>query len=398
MALQERQNLPTPDNYGPVVGASAWCLLTLTVLAVLVRMATKLSISRSVGPDDALILVGLLASVGQTAATILQVDNGLGQPLASLDSAKILRFQQSGYAAELLFVVNLFFTKASIILLLRNLTPNKLHRLLSVILGISILLWATSGFLAVAFQGHLPHPWMTIDGSRINHVLLDGFRSHQYFDRGMPGIATFSYYLADSGASIQEKYHLELFRTQIAVSNPYIYIPLSKLHTGPLTALSVVAAIIAQLVFLAQDSGAQDVSFSRWREVLSAELVQNLGIVTACIPYLKPFFESLQSGMMRNDDLKRRCLTSDYGYPSAKSINAPSSKHSRITLKIRGPWTEARRQQEHIELGSVSESPDLQLPFDGPTRFRTDTRVGADAKTVWDADRESQESSSRIIK
>ena len=51
------------------------------------------------------------------------------------------------------------------------------------------------------------------------------------------------------------------------------------------------------------------------------QLVQNLGIITACVPYIKPFLESLESGMIRTDDLRRRGVTAAYGYNSDRSGN-----------------------------------------------------------------------------
>ena len=52
------------------------------------------------------------------------------------------------------------------------------------------------------------------------------------------------------------------------------------------------------------------------------QLVQNLGIITACVPYIKPFLESLESGMIRTDDLRRRGVTAAYGYNASNSENS----------------------------------------------------------------------------
>jgi hypothetical protein len=52
--------------------------------------------------------------------------------------------------------------------------------------------------------------------------------------------------------------------------------------------------------------------------MVTVTLVENLSIATACVPYLKPFLESLESGMIRSDDLRRRGQqsTTDYAYGS----------------------------------------------------------------------------------
>ena len=81
----------------------------------------------------------------------------------------------------------------------------------------------------------------------------------------------------------------------------------------------VIAAAIAQLLYLHRASGSEDFTYRVWPAVLCNQLVQNLGIITACIPYIKPFLESLESGMIRTDDLRRRGVTAAYGYTSDNS-------------------------------------------------------------------------------
>ncbi|KAJ8068603.1 hypothetical protein OCU04_002311 [Sclerotinia nivalis] len=53
--------------------------------------------------------------------------------------------------------------------------------------------------------------------------------------------------------------------------------------------------------------------FLSWLFILSTLLAQCLGIVSACILYLKPFLQSLNSGMIRNDDLRRRGGETSFG-------------------------------------------------------------------------------------
>lgn len=44
-----------------------------------------------------------------------------------------------------------------------------------------------------------------------------------------------------------------------------------------------------------------DPTFDLWQPILMGEVVITLSLVTACIPYLKPFLEALETGMMRAD-------------------------------------------------------------------------------------------------
>lgn len=78
----------------------------------------------------------------------------------------------------------------------------------------------------------------------------------------------------------------------------------------------LIASAIAQLVFLHRKAATTDLTYRLWPVVVCNQLVQNIGIVTSCVPYIKPFFESLESGMIRTDDLRRRGDSIAYGYNS----------------------------------------------------------------------------------
>lgn len=61
-----------------------------------------------------------------------------------------------------------------------------------------------------------------------------------------------------------------------------------------------------------------------------------MSMITACIPYLKPFYESLQSGLIRSDDLRRRGLgtsSARYYYKKSGDPSAQSSHGSNWGLK-----------------------------------------------------------------
>ena len=44
----------------------------------------------------------------------------------------------------------------------------------------------------------------------------------------------------------------------------------------------------------------EDFTFSVWQQALCTQFVQNLSVITACIPYLKPFYLGLSSGLLWN--------------------------------------------------------------------------------------------------
>ena len=90
-----------------------------------------------------------------------------------------------------------------------------------------------------------------------------------------------------------------------------------------------------------------DATFDYWPLVITAEVIQCLAIVTACIPYLKPFMESMESGLIRADDLRRRgvhgsSLGNDSGY-SKNSKGSKSSKNSNLSLPLKDRLTSSTK-------------------------------------------------------
>ena len=88
---------------------------------------------------------------------------------------------------------------------------------------------------------------------------------------------------------------------------------------------SVIGAIVGQIVFSNRAVSTNDQSFDLWPAVLCTQIVQALSITTACIMYLRPFLESLESGLIRSDDLRRSGMEGIYGYRASKSTKKGSN-------------------------------------------------------------------------
>lgn len=71
-----------------------------------------------------------------------------------------------------------------------------------------------------------------------------------------------------------------------------------------------------------------DPVFDLWTVVLCVQIVQAMSIITTCIPALKPFLDSLESGQLRADDMRRQGKVRDNGYTSQR---LGESKHSRVS-------------------------------------------------------------------
>ncbi|KAL8770841.1 MAG: hypothetical protein Q9209_003492 [Squamulea sp. 1 TL-2023] len=141
----------------------------------------------------------------------------------------------------------------------------------------------------------------------------------------------------------------------------------------------VLAAIVVQLVYQNRAANTSDIIFKMWPVVLSAQTVQSLSIITACIPCLKPFLESLESGMLRSDDLRRRGMGGVCGYGSHNLTNLSSSR--------------SNGRKEKSQLASdTSGGKHYKLP----NNISTVVSVNRNEDPKRDSD--SQKSSARIIK
>ena len=122
-----------------------------------------------------------LFAIGQSIAVSIEAGHGYGSASSPLDGPQavanlkviliyvhwiVLRLScsQSEYAASLLYVASLSFAKASVLALIRTLTPIQSHRRAAYALASIILLWCIIGILGTTFLCHLPRPWNYLDG------------------------------------------------------------------------------------------------------------------------------------------------------------------------------------------------------------------------------------------
>ncbi len=137
-----------------------------------------------------------------------------------------------------------------------------------------------------------------------------------------------------------------------------------------LTVLSVIGAVIVQLVLLSNLTKSNDITFDSWRYYLATQVVQNLSVITACVPYIKNFFLGLESGMIRIDDEERR---------RKMSTNSIGGSNSRTFNSRHKPSTGSARQAQNMshaepldDLETIDEIRLTTYPFEG-----TETRVEA---------------------
>jgi len=141
----------------------------------------------------------------------------------------------------------------------------------------------------------------------------------------------------------------------------------------------VVGAIVPELVFRVRADRSADHTFGAWPAVVCQVAVQALSIIFACVPYLKPFFGALESGMIRMDDTRRRegrSVTGGYYFKKAGKGSGGSS----------GKQSSKNSTGSHL------------YPLQNWTHVSAGMRSASAARALEDTDRESQRSDSRIIR
>ncbi|KAL8793917.1 MAG: hypothetical protein Q9195_003536 [Heterodermia aff. obscurata] len=152
--------------------------------------------------------------------------------------------------------------------------------------------------------------------------------------------------------------------------------------------LSVVAVSIVHLKWLKIVSGGHDPTFDLWLPMLAVQVIQNLSIITACIPYLKPFLESLETGMLGSDDHRRHRLSPTYDNTNetVTGLESVSLKHSLAKIFRHSPKTPKTSTPISLQIAAGS-------PQQSVTVWAGD---GNNEVSPWDA--ESQGSQAKIIR
>ncbi|KAH8652626.1 hypothetical protein BGZ60DRAFT_533488 [Tricladium varicosporioides] len=175
--------------------------------------------------------------------------------------------------------MTLSFVKLSIYSFMHHLSPRTFHqRIIEVIRAIDVL-WLVSSTLTALFQCAVPKPWDYIDGFRC----IDRRAWWTYV----------SVFNMGTEFGIIVLYFLIIGNLQISLSKKV------KLLSIFSARILVMAAIATQLAVFWDEYPSSDITNSLWLPIVCNQVVVCLSVITACLPYLKPLMESLESGLVR---------------------------------------------------------------------------------------------------
>ncbi|KAF2796034.1 hypothetical protein K505DRAFT_359648 [Melanomma pulvis-pyrius CBS 109.77] len=288
---------PPPPHISPpqVVSVVGWLLVASFVIAVGTRLATKLSMKRMLAADDYLIVVAMIIGIGQMSATFVQTRLSVTSTPTGDDWNS---FQKALYSSQLLFVPTICLAKLSVLFSLHQITPVKEHKgpIIAFVgfVGISLLAFQ----FATAFQCDGDR-WAILSGKCFDQTPF--WKAFGVFDIVSDTfIAIFPIYIVST---------LQMgLRFKMIVAGVFI------------TRISAIVASVCRLVYLTRSRGTVEFSsYDFWTFILNTEIEQGLSIITACIPFLKPFFESLETGM----------LAPSHGLPNVVGSSSGSGNRSK---------------------------------------------------------------------
>ena len=108
--------------------------------------------------------------------------------------------------------------------------------------------------------------------------------------------------------------------------------------------VSTIAAVIFQMVALDKSLHTPDLSYE-WLPAVAMIIAQGLGIITACVPYLKAFMDNIESGMIRSDDLLRH-----------REVSGTRVRGNGYANEL-GPVSPVTTQNKPARKGSLAETP-----------------------------------------
>ncbi|KAJ5607441.1 hypothetical protein N7537_004060 [Penicillium hordei] len=297
------------NTWTPTVNVMTWFMLVTAILSVLTRLGTKYFIFRKWTFDDGLAAASLVFCIAQSISVSVAAENGLGQHVEMLSDRKIESVMKAEYSATILFIASICFSKLSLLVFIRNLTPASLDRRFALVLGILIGLWTIASILTAIFQCNLPQTWNYLRGTCFR-------RSAWWNYLGVTNI------LSEGGIIGQAL--LVIVRIQTDFSRK------AGLSSVFLIRVVVIIAIIFQLAYASQTSKG-DFTYDVWAVAVSTQVAQSVSIVTACSPQFKPFLDSLQSTGMglgitssNNDGSKHKT----YGMTTFKTFRRTADTRS----------------------------------------------------------------------
>ncbi|KAK3687732.1 hypothetical protein B0T22DRAFT_137696 [Podospora appendiculata] len=265
-----------------IIQIITWIMFIGSVLGVVGGMGTKYVLTRQLSWDDGLMPLALAASLAQCIAISLAASNGLGKEQSTLSPDAVDGFLKGEYASIPFLILSIALVKWSISAFINYLSPSSRHHQAVMALRAVIVLWTVTAILTSLFQCAPPRTWDYAHG--VHCVDRRAWWAYVSAVNILTELVIIVLYFTIIG-------NLQISRMKKA-----------NLLTIFSTRGLVVAATVAQLAVFwsaVPSPATDDLTDNLWLPILLNQIVVCVSVVTACLPYLKPLMDSLESGLVR---------------------------------------------------------------------------------------------------
>ncbi|KAJ6784664.1 hypothetical protein PWT90_03227 [Aphanocladium album] len=361
-----QRELVTDINKSPLIQILAWMFLVIVVLACIARSGTKLYMVKRLKTEDWFAIVATIAACGQYIAHVASGYQGLGKHVTALTADRINGALKGQYAADLLFIASLFCAKIATAMMTMSISQRSHKRIIQAI-ELLIALWAGSALFVVLFQCEMPSPWYYHEKKCIQRVEFWSYFSAANIitDLLLMGI------MVENVRRIQTSWSKKVLVICVFGSR-----------------ILVTPAIVAQIAYLSRGFSTSDPTFDMWELTVIVEVVTCISILAICIPNLKPFLDSLESGQIRVDDLRRQGKSSS-GYASYNRNNSGQGSQGRSNHS-RTPGTSNQNSRRDPLASKASqrskmfEMVDMQKPRKDKDQPQPQPGAPRDGDIAWD--------------
>ncbi|CAI7567762.1 unnamed protein product [Penicillium viridicatum] len=308
------------DTKDPAVNVTTWVLLVTIIFSVSARLATKIRLFKRLTTDDLLIIASLVLGIGQSIVVSLAVGSGYGKHSKDVSSADMEQVMKNLFAASLLYLLSLTFSKLSLVVFIRGLTPSAKDKWLARGVEVIVYAWAVVAIFGTAFQCSLPHTW--------------DFQNGQCFN-----LLAWRYFIAISNIVTDL---LIVTQAMILVSSIQTTLGRRLVFAGIfMPRLFVPVATIVELVFIKKSTKTNDPTFQMCEITIFEVLIQCLSIVTACWGQLNPFLSWMRSNGLKLDGVEEptswsyRLRSQSQGQSKSREHNVKFETHENFAFPIR---------------------------------------------------------------
>ncbi|CAO2647581.1 Nn.00g085030.m01.CDS01 [Neocucurbitaria sp. VM-36] len=296
---------------------ASWTILVITVVVFISRQIMKAFVFRRVAIDDLLILLATVFAIGLSVTTFILASEGLGDfGFLTLERADSL--MKGYYASEFLYISAICFAKLSLLVIFYNIVVvQRLQRRCVLGFGIVIFVWTIASLLAVAFQCEFPRPWET--------MTLRCFNSRTFWI--VYCIIDMSTEISIIMLSVNLVAYLKVrFSRKVAVVACFA------------PRVLVISAALIRLIWLYPITPHRDPQYRLWLPSIMTQVQVCLSISTACIPYMVPFFKSLEGSLRRTYSTKSRELRIEGAHERTR-LSIWSRRHKKGKVLNSRDWT-----------------------------------------------------------